>query len=499
MLRAVVSAVLALLAILPTAASAAAPAAPALVRDLDPRPLGAAPLPSQFFRAGPRTVFVRQDSSLLDTGELWSTDGTAAGTGRLRAFPAHLRILGSTGSVVLFATPALVNSAYTEPSRLWRTDGTREGTFALGTVLGADLTSTDPMQSPALVFRNVLLFSGCTPGGGCELWRSDGTPEGTRRLREIVPGPGGSAPYAFTAFAGRAWFFAEDAHGAGLWQTDGTSRGTQEVLGLPPFASPRHLFVQGSQLYFTEGAGCAQYCRGGASVDLGRHRRRHPPRAPLRSHPRRRRAAGDLSRFRPRGPRRLRGSPGKRGISSSGSPIRRRAPPTPDPRRAVTQRGIPPFRGRGGGGRAPRLHGRRPPVDEPRHLRRHPAPRRLPARMRLSRRRSGARCRPIPAGSLPGLQRGGRRRSVDDRRHGSRHPQGDRAVPLPLRAAARRNPPRQGFLLSRRSALGDRRHPGGDPGPGRPPRHVLRLLHAAADLRGRRPDLLPGRLRHGRH
>jgi ELWxxDGT repeat protein len=265
MLRAVVPVVLALLALLPTVALAAAPAAPALVRDLDPRPfdtVAGSNLPGQFFRAGPRTVFVRQDSSLLDTGELWSTDGTAAGTERLRAFPSHLRILGSTGSVVLFATPALVNSAYTEPSRLWRTDGTREGTFALGTLLGADLTSTDPMQSPALVFRNVLLFSGCTPAGGCELWRSDGTPEGTRRLREIVPGPGGSAPYAFTAFAGRAWFFAEDAHGTGLWQTDGTSRGTQGVLGLPPFASPRHIFVQGTRLYFTEGVGDLGYAEG---------------------------------------------------------------------------------------------------------------------------------------------------------------------------------------------------------------------------------------------
>ncbi len=253
MLRAVV---LAVLAFLPTTTSAAVPAAPTLVRDLDPRPYDTAAgsnLPGQFFRAGPRTVFVQQDSSFLGTGELWGTDGTAAGTERLRAFPSHLRILGSTGDTVLFATPVLVNSAFTEPSRLWRTDGTREGTFALGTVLGADLTSTDPAQSPALVFRNVLLFSGCTPGGGCEPWTSDGTPEGTRRLREIVPGPGGSAPHGFAAFAGRAWFFAEDAHGPGLWQTDGTSRGTREVLGLPLFASPRGLIVQGTRMYFTEG------------------------------------------------------------------------------------------------------------------------------------------------------------------------------------------------------------------------------------------------------
>ncbi len=89
------------------------------------------------------------------TGELWSTDGTPAGTGRLRACPGLLRILGTVGDAVLFATPVLVNSAYTEPSRLWRSDGTREGTFELGTVLGADLTAQDPMQSQALAFRNL--------------------------------------------------------------------------------------------------------------------------------------------------------------------------------------------------------------------------------------------------------------------------------------------------------------------------------------------------------
>ncbi len=250
MLRAAFPFALALLALFPAPGSAAVPAAPALVRDLDPRPGGGVPA-TQFFRAGARTVFVVQDAGFVETGELWSTDGTPAGTGRLRAFPAHLRILGTAGDTVLFATPTLVNSAFAEPSRLWRSDGTREGTFELGLVLGADLT--DPTQSPALAFGNAVLFSGCTPGGGCEPWTSDGTPEGTRRLREIFPGPGGSAPHAFTAFAGRAWFFAQDAHGAGLWQTDGTTRGTREVLALPPFASPRHLFVQGSRLYFTEG------------------------------------------------------------------------------------------------------------------------------------------------------------------------------------------------------------------------------------------------------
>ena len=102
---------LALLACLSTAASAATPV---MVRDLDPRrtvPGAGGAAPTELVQAGPRVVFLHQSSGFVGSSELWATDGTAAGTERLRAFPDHLRILGSTGEVALFATPILVNQA----------------------------------------------------------------------------------------------------------------------------------------------------------------------------------------------------------------------------------------------------------------------------------------------------------------------------------------------------------------------------------------------------
>jgi ELWxxDGT repeat protein len=254
MLRALV--VLALLAGFPAAAGA--DAAPTLVRDLDPRPHdpnGGGGLPGGFVQAGSRTVFLQQGAFAAGPAELWATDGSPAGTERLRAFPAQLRVLGSTGEVVFFAARFVVDGRLTDTSALWRTDGTREGTFPLGAALGVDPTSPDLIPVSALVFHDSLLFSGCTPAWGCEPWRSDGSPAGTRRLREIVPGTGGSAPRGFAAYKGRAWFFADGPAGPGLWQSDGTTRGTQEVAALPPFALPRQLVVRGARLYFTEGAG----------------------------------------------------------------------------------------------------------------------------------------------------------------------------------------------------------------------------------------------------
>ncbi len=253
------AAVALLAACLSGAAWSVPPATPALLRDLDPRPSGGGAggkLPSQFVRAGARTVFALQATSVPGSSELWATDGTPAGTERLHAFSGPLLLLGTTGEVAFFTVPRVINDTYPAASLLWRTDGTRDGTFALGVLLGVDGSNgSNPPPVAGLVLGDALLFSGCTPEGGCELWRSDGTPEGTRRLREIVPGAAGSAPRGFAAFAGLAWFFADDPAGIALWSSDGTRSGTRRVLSFPPFASPRHLVVQGSRLYFTEGAG----------------------------------------------------------------------------------------------------------------------------------------------------------------------------------------------------------------------------------------------------
>src|SRR3954468_9816851 len=160
MRRAVVLVSLALLALLPATGSAAAPATPTLVRDLDPRPHdpnGGGSLPGEFFQAGSRAVFTQQNASFAGASELWATDGTPAGTERLRAFPNRLRILGSTGGVAFFAAASpLVDDRLPGSSLLWRTDGTREGTFPLGTPLGVDPAGSDLIPVPSLLFRNAL-------------------------------------------------------------------------------------------------------------------------------------------------------------------------------------------------------------------------------------------------------------------------------------------------------------------------------------------------------
>ena len=47
---------------------------------------------------------------------------------------------------------------------------------------------------------------------GSELWRTDGTPAGTSLIKDILPGPLGSAPHNLTAFDGKLIFTANDGH-----------------------------------------------------------------------------------------------------------------------------------------------------------------------------------------------------------------------------------------------------------------------------------------------
>ncbi len=80
---------------------------------------------------------------------------------------------------------------------------------------------------------NQLYFSRETAAHGEELWTSDGTPEGTRLVKDLVPGPEGARPRPLLAHEGIVYFATQyDYEVTGdilehkLWRTDGTTEGT---------------------------------------------------------------------------------------------------------------------------------------------------------------------------------------------------------------------------------------------------------------------------------
>lgn len=193
--------------------------------------------------------------------EIWSTDGTPAGTGpavRAAAGIIEPEPLAPLGDRLYFAA-----RREGDPSgRLlpWVSDGTTAGTVPLVPAPAADAPGFqleggyyDFPRFTELAGR--VFFTASDADHGSELWATDGTPEGTARVRDIQPGAFGSYPSGLTSWNGRLWFSALDPLGGmELWSTDGSAQGTrlvQDVAVGPSWSTPTELTPAGQDFYFS--------------------------------------------------------------------------------------------------------------------------------------------------------------------------------------------------------------------------------------------------------
>ena len=79
-----------------------------------------------------------------------------------------------------------------------------------------------------------MFFVAETQQNGRELWKSDGTENGTVQVKDILPGPVSSNPYNLRANHGSLYFTATDGNGTELWKSDGTGNGTVQLLDIYP-------------------------------------------------------------------------------------------------------------------------------------------------------------------------------------------------------------------------------------------------------------------------
>ena len=266
-----------------------------LFKDIEPGPKGSFFM--DFTPVASMTFFMAKTSAAGK--ELWVTDGTAEGTqlvldinpGGSYSFPS---LLASLDGVLILAANDGVHGR-----ELWRSDGTAEGTYLLkdlrpgflsswpgpalrlddlvyliSTTPSAALWATDGTPSGTNLIMSfgvycqiiemavfgpwLLLGGGCDSAHGRELWRSDGTAEGTVMVKDIDPGPGSSGPDTFVELPGGVLFFADvSGEGRQLWKTDGTEDGTILVHGfsVPPevpgyFALPSQVATLRGAVFF---------------------------------------------------------------------------------------------------------------------------------------------------------------------------------------------------------------------------------------------------------
>ena len=167
----------------------------------------------------------------LNSGDLWNTDGTPAGTSPLLPLGT---LRAESPLVALGPHWYFTGNDATAGAELWKTDGTAAGTQRVSNIYFGHNGSN---MNGLTAFGSLLLFSAADGSLGQELWKSDGTTAGTTRLADLVPGSYGSSPAEITPLGSRAVFTAYHNNSSAdrdLWATDGTAPGTvllQENVG----------------------------------------------------------------------------------------------------------------------------------------------------------------------------------------------------------------------------------------------------------------------------
>jgi ELWxxDGT repeat protein len=132
----------------------------------------------------------------------------------------------AVGDVAYFAGRSAVGLG----AELWKTDGTRDGTVLVKEI-APGLAGSEPRNFTAV--NGTVFFTAADPVAGRELWRTDGTAAGTVRVRDIRPGADNSDPAQLTAVGDTLFFAANDGTtGLELWRSDGTEAGTVLVRNI---------------------------------------------------------------------------------------------------------------------------------------------------------------------------------------------------------------------------------------------------------------------------
>ncbi len=231
-----------------------------LVRDITPGSDGSFATPLGVFDGD--LLFTTEFTS---TNFLWRSDGTSAGTVPLpTALPDHGSFPASLCDVNGRLYFSVTSDTFQLQQEFWQSDGTEAGTTPIYTNLsgGATLigaagnvpvlyctnkfyfTSGQSLSMPSVIganpqgfvsMNNRAFFAGFGPGG-LELWKTDGTLNGTVLVKDINPlttqfgDPLPSQPFGLTPMNGVLYFFADDgSHGFELWRSDGTTAGTTLV------------------------------------------------------------------------------------------------------------------------------------------------------------------------------------------------------------------------------------------------------------------------------
>ncbi|HPO17218.1 MAG TPA: hypothetical protein PLI09_27540 [Candidatus Hydrogenedentes bacterium] len=211
-----------------------------------------------------RLIYMNGYAYFLSTGGLGRTDGTEMGTVEV-AYLTRLEDMQANYPFTEMDGMFYFNGRSMEGCGLWKSDGTPSGTqrikqypYCLSYYYSQYLVNAGGR----------LFFAAYTGTSGSELWTSDGTPEGTVMVKDIYPGYYGSIVYdnnepIIAVVNGVAVFPATDGtNGTELWRSDGTEAGTYMLVDLAPGpcsglsgTSPKFIMATDNLFFYSSAAG----------------------------------------------------------------------------------------------------------------------------------------------------------------------------------------------------------------------------------------------------
>jgi ELWxxDGT repeat protein len=192
--------------------------------------------------------------SATDAGnDLWRTDGTTAGTQRVK------NLTGSAGWITAFAGklyfPVSVG-AFDQTDTLYVSDGTASGTRPFRDRLGKIITGGgDGSYRAGITWLTVIGSKLLFVRNETELWRTKGTASSTLKIADV-------GAWDLTRVGTRAYF----TWGSQLWRSDGTIAGTQLVADFPSGLAGSLTNLDGSVFFFTDGPDGGPWTSNGTSA-----------------------------------------------------------------------------------------------------------------------------------------------------------------------------------------------------------------------------------------
>ena len=134
---------------------------------------------------------------------------------------------------------------------LYKSDGTSLGTNIVKQINPIGWAIPYVTGSPLVASNNELFFTADDGVHGFELWKSDGTADGTQMVKDIDPGESQTILNCFIPYHNKIIFQAWQYGKSGTWISDGTDTGTIKLADtIMISASPGDCIIANNKLFF---------------------------------------------------------------------------------------------------------------------------------------------------------------------------------------------------------------------------------------------------------